>query len=196
MSGSAAMQIQEAQEDLRLSYFGGAPGMLVSAAAWFASGLSSLYWSNQRAVFVLFVGGMLIHPLSTILTKALGRSAKHVAGNPLGRLAQETTVWLILCLPLAFVVSRFNIDWFFPAMLLVISGRYTVFATMFGSRTYWACAAALAVGAYLLFKLGAGPATGAFTGATIEAVFSIAIFSRSRSRLIRGIVCSEMEEEA
>ena len=177
------MQIHEAQEDLRLSYFGGAPGMLVSAVAWFASGLSSLYSSNQRAVFVLFVGGMLIHPVSTVVTKALGRSARHAAGNPLGRLAQETTVWLILCLPLAFVVSQFRMEWFFPAMLLVISGRYTVFATMFGSRTYWACAAALATGAYLLFKLGAGPAAGAFTGATIEAAFSAVIFSQSRSRL-------------
>src|SRR4051794_24145551 len=105
MLGSDVMQIQVAQEDLRLSYFGGAPGMLVSAVVWLASGLASLYSSNQRAVLILFVGGMLIHPVSTVVTRALGRSARHAAGNPLGRLAQETTAWLILCLPLAFVVS-------------------------------------------------------------------------------------------
>jgi hypothetical protein len=183
MLGSDVMQIQVAQEDLRLSYFGGAPGMLVSAVAWLASGLAALYWSNQRAVLILFVGGMLIHPVSTVVTRALGRSARHAAGNPLGRLAQETTVWLILCLPLAFVVSQFKMEWFFPAMLSVISGRYTVFATMFGSRSYWACAVVLATGAYLLVRLGAGPATGAFTGATIEAAFSAVIFSQSRLRL-------------
>jgi hypothetical protein len=177
------MQIEDAQKDLRLSYFGGAPGMLVSALAWFAAGLASLYWSNQRAVFILFGGGMLIHRVRSVITKALGRSARHAAGNPLGRLALETTVWLILCLPLAFVVSQFKIEWFFPAMLLVISGRYTVFATMFGSRTYWACATALATAAYLLVKLGAGPATGAFTGAGIEAAFSAVIFFQSRLRL-------------
>ena len=91
-------------------------------------------------------------------------------------------MWLILCLPLAFVVSQFKIAWFFPAMLLVIAGRYTVFATMFGSRLYWACAAALATGAYLLVRLAAGPAIGAFTGATIEAAFSAVIFSQSRWR--------------
>jgi hypothetical protein len=183
MRGSDVMQIHEAQQDLRLSYFGGAPGMLVSSAAWFAAGLGSLYWSNQRAVVILFVGGMLIHPVSALVTRALGRSGRHAAGNPLGRLAQETTVWLILCLPLAFVVSQFRMAWFFPAMLLVIAGRYTVFATMFGSRSYWACAAALAGGAYLLVRLGAGPAAGAFTGATIEAAFSALIFSQSRLRL-------------
>jgi hypothetical protein len=183
MSASDVMQIQVAQEDLRRSYFGGAPGMLVSAVAWFASGLASLYWSNQRAVWVLFVGGMLIHPVSTVVTRALGRSARHATGNPLGRLAQETTVWLILCLPLAFVVSQSKIEWFFPAMLFVIAGRYTVFATMFGSRSYWACAVALATGACLLVRLGFGPAAGAFTGATIEAAFSAVIFSQSRLRL-------------
>ena len=174
------MRIEEAQQDLRRAYFGGAPGVLVSALAWLAAALASDIWSPQRAVIVLFVGGMLIHPVSTVLTKALGRSAKHAAGNPLGRLAMETTVWLILSLPLAFVVSRFRVDWFFPAMLLVIAGRYTVFATMFGSRVFWVCGAALATAAYLLVKLEAGPTAGALTGAAIEAVFASVIFYRSR----------------
>lgn len=176
------MTIEEAQKDFRLAYFGGAPGMLVSGVAWFAACLASLYWSNQRAVIVLFVGGMLIHPVSTLLVKALGRSARHAPGNPLGRLALETTVWLILCLPLAFVVSQFKMDWFFPAMLLVIAGRYTVFATMFGLRTYWICAAALATAAYMLVKLGSGPAAGAFTGASIDAAFAALLFAQSRLR--------------
>ena len=67
-------------------------------------------------------------------------------------------------------------------MLLVISGRYTVFATLFGSRIYWLCAAALATGAYMLVKLGGGPAAGAFTGASIEAVFAALLFSQPRLR--------------
>jgi hypothetical protein len=176
------MQIEEAQQDFRLAYFGGAPGMLVSALAWLAAGLASIYGSPQRAVIVLFVGGMLIHPVSTLVTRALGRSAKPAPGNPLGRLALETTVWLILCLPLAFAVSRFRIEWFFPAMLLLIAGRYAVFASMFGSRIFWVCGAALATAAYVLVKVGADPTAGAFTGSAIEAVFSSVIFFQSRLR--------------
>jgi hypothetical protein len=176
------MRIEEAQRDFRAAYFGGAPGVLVSALAWFTAGLVSIFESPQRAVIVLLIGGMLIHPVSTVLTKALGRSAKHASGNPLGRLALETTVWLILCLPLAFVVSRYRVEWFFPAMLLVIAGRYTVFATMFGSRTFWACGAALATAAYILVKLGADPTAGALTGGTIEAIFASLIFYQSRMR--------------
>ena len=176
------MRIDEAQQDFRLAYFDGAPGVLASALAWLAAGLTSVYGSPQRAVVALFVGGMLIHPVSIVLTKALGRSAKHSAGNPLGRLAMETTVWLILCLPLAYVVSQFRIAWFFPAMLLVIAGRYTVFASVFGLRIFWVCAAALAAAAYGLVKLGADPTAGAFTGAAIETLFASILFSRSRWR--------------
>jgi hypothetical protein len=175
------MEIEVAQQDMRTAYFGGAPGMLVSAMAWLTAGFISIHQSPQRAVVALFIGGVLIHPVSTVVTKLLGRSARHSSGNPLGRLAFETTIWMIACLPLAYVVSRFRIEWFFPAMLLVIGGRYLVFASMFGSRIFWACGAALMAAAYALVKLHAGPATGAFTGASIEAVFSAVIFARSRA---------------
>jgi hypothetical protein len=174
------MQIALAQEEMRRAYFGGAPGMLVSSIAWLTAALVAVHQSPQRAVIALFVGGILIHPISTLLTKFLGRSAKHSPGNPLGRLAFETTIWLIASLPLAYVVSRFRIEWFFPAMLLVIAGRYTVFSTVFGSRIFWVCGAALMAAAYVLFKLNATPEVGALTGASIEALFSATIFARSR----------------
>jgi hypothetical protein len=154
--------------------------MLVSSIAWFTAALVAAHQSPQRAVVALFVGGILIHPISTVLTKLLGRSARHSPANPLARLVFETTVWLIACLPLAYVVSRFRIEWFFPAMMLVIAGRYTVFSSVFGSRIFWVCGAALMAAAYALVKLNATPEVGALTGASIEALFSAALFARSR----------------
>ncbi len=174
------MHIEEAQQDFRHSYFGGAPGVLVSALAWFTAGLVSIYQSPRQAVITLLVGGMLIHPLSTLLVKALGRSAKPAAGNPMTRLALESTAWLIFCIPLAYALSRHRIEWFFPAMLLVIGGRYMVFATLYGRRIYWLCGGTLALAAYALAVAGASPSTGALTGAAIEAIFAAAIFLRSR----------------
>jgi hypothetical protein len=38
-----------------------------------------------------------------------------------------------------------NLSWFFPAMLMVIGGRYLSFAVVYGLRTYWALGASLAV---------------------------------------------------
>ncbi|GAB3383704.1 DUF7010 family protein [Lysobacter fragariae] len=172
--------IAQAQGDMRFAYYGGAPGVLTSATVWLVAALVSLQVSPERAIWTLFVGGMLIHPVAVLLTKAIGRPGNHRRGNPLGSLALASTFWLVMSLPLAYVVSRFRIDWFFPAMLLVIGGRYLTFSTMFGTRLYWACGGALALAGYWLARTSATPTMGAFTGAAIEAFFAIMIFVAAR----------------
>ena len=101
-------------------------------------------------------------------------------GNPFGALAFASTIWMILSLPLAYAASRLHIEWFFPAMLFVIGGRYLTFSTIFGARIYWVCGAALAIAGYLLGRAYASPELGAFTGAAIEAAFALAIFASAR----------------
>ncbi len=165
---------------MRHAYFGGAPGMLTSALVWMTAGVVALRQTPERAVWALFIGGMLIHPLSVLLTKALGRSGVHSRHNPLGTLALATTFWMILCLPLAYGVSLQRIEWFFPAMLLVIGGRYLTFSTVFGARIYWLCGGALAIAGYAVAATKASPVIGAFTGAAIEAAFAVVIFASAR----------------
>lgn len=174
------MTIAEAQHDMRFGYFGGAPGMFASALAWLVAGFVALNGTPKQAVMTLFVGGMLIHPVGVLLTKMLGRPGAHRKGNPLGSLALEGTFWMLLCLALAYGVSLLRAEWFFPAMLLVIGGRYLTFQTMFGMRVYWACGAALALAGVLLAKNGAPMAIGAFTGAGIEFAFSAFIYFVAR----------------
>jgi len=172
--------ILSAQRDMRVAYLHGAPGVLVSALAWATAGVVATVVSPERAVWTLFVGGALIHPVSTLLLKILGRSAKHQSGNPFAALAFATTIWMILCLPLVYAVSTLRIEWFFPAMLFVIGGRYLCFATMFGLRAYWICGAALAAAGYALGRAMAPPAFAAFAGSAIEAGFALAIFAGAR----------------
>jgi len=175
------MNIERAQEQMRHAYFGGAPGMLVSAAVWALAGGVASGGAFVNAVWTLFIGGMAIHPLGLLLAKALGRpgSAK---GNPLDRLAFESTITMILALPLAYGVSLHRADWFFPAMLLVIGGRYVVFASIYGLRLYWACGAVLAAAAYGAAVIHLAPAPAAFAGAAIEAIFALGLFARMRGR--------------
>ena len=175
-----ALSVADAPRDMRHAYLGGAPGLLTSATVWLVAGVVALQLSPDRAIWTLFVGGMLIHPLSVLLTKALGRPGAHAAGNPLGRLALESTAWMVLSLPLAYAVSRLHIEWFFPAMMLVIGGRYLTFATLYGTRAYWACGLALVTAAWLLARANAAPAVGAFTGAAIEAGFALLIWQSAR----------------
>lgn len=180
MSLPLAPTLADAQRDMRQAHFGGAPGMVVSAMAWCVAGLVALRVSPERAVWTLLLGGMFIHPLAVLIAKALGRSGNHARGNPLGALALATTAWLVLSLPLAYGVSMLRIEWFFPAMMLVIGGRYLTFAVLFGTRLYWACGAALALAGYLLGRAGAATETGAFAGAAIEAVFAVALLVVAR----------------
>jgi hypothetical protein len=176
------LNIARAQEQMRHAYFGGAPGMLVSAAVWAAAGAVASGGAFTHAVWTLFVGGMAIHPLGLLLAKALGRPGG-AKGNPLDRLALESTITMILALPLAYGLSLQRADWFFPAMLLVIGGRYVVFASIYGLRPYWACGAVLAAAAYGAAAMRLAPASAAFTGAAVEAAFALALFTMMRGRL-------------
>lgn len=178
-----AGSIAASQREMRRAYYGGAPGMLTSAIMWLAAGVAAVAVSPQKAVWTLFIGGMFIHPLAMVWNKAIGRPASHTPGNPFGALALATTVWMIAMMPLADGASRLRIEWFFPAMLLIIGGRYLTFAPMFGDRTYWVLGAALALAGCALAWANASPSLGAFTGAAIEAGFGVAIFAATRAEV-------------
>lgn len=165
---------------MRFAYCSGASGMLASAIAWLCAAVATVQASPKQAVWVLFIGGMLIHPLGVLISKLQGRPGNHSKGNPLGSLAWASTLWLIFSLPLAYAVSMLRIEWFFPAMLLVIGGRYLVFASLFGMRIYWLCGLALAAAGYLLVRTGAAPTRSAAVGAGIEFLFAAAIFVLDR----------------
>jgi hypothetical protein len=177
--------IADAQLDMRLAYFDGAPGILCSGLVWLIAGLVALNLSDKQAVWTLLIGGMFIHPAAVLLNKVLGRSGKHHAANPLASLAMASTFWMIMCLVLAYGVSMLRIEWFFPAVLLIIGGRYMTFATLYGMRIYWAIGIALGAAAYPLFAYGASPAAGALAGGLIEVGFAAAVFMMS-GRAARG----------
>lgn len=173
-------KLADAQADMRTGYLSGAPGVLTSATAWAIAAVVAARGSAGTAVWTLFIGGMLIFPVSVLLCKALGRSGKHAAGNPLAGLAAANTGWLILSLPLAYAASLQHIEWFFPAMLLTIGGRYLTFAPLYGMRIYWLCGGTLALAGVVLGRAYAPPVAGAVAGAAIEAGFALAIFVAAR----------------
>ena len=176
----ASLTVAAAQEDMRTAYLGGAPGLFVSGTVWTIAGLVCLWKSPQAAVWALYAGGVLIHPVSALLTRLLGRSARHAAGNPLGTLAFASTIWMILMLALAYGIALWRIELFFPAMLFIIGGRYLTFATVFGTKLFWLCGAVLALAGWQLAALLAAPATAAFAGGAIEIVFGVVVLAALR----------------
>lgn len=166
--------VLQAQSDMRRGYYSGAAGILASALAWTVSAATAVLESPEKAIWVLLVGGALIHPVGLLICRLLGAPGSHAKGNPLGLLAGASTFWLIFSLPLAYGLGLQKPAWFFAAMLLVIGGRYLVFGTLFGMRLYWALGLALAAAGFALAWVGAAAVVIVAAGAAIEAVFGVA----------------------
>ena len=169
--------IHEAQADMRVGYFSGGAGILASSLAWMVAAFIAWRFSTERAVWALFAGGVLIHPVSIVLCKLFGARGSHTKGNPLASLVGANTVWLIFCLPLAYTAYLQRPEWFFPAMLLVIGGRYLTFALLYGLRLYWALGLILAGGAYAVAASKAAPTCGALFGGTVELIFAVVVLA-------------------
>lgn len=172
--------ISEAQVDMRQGYCSGGAGVMASAVAWSVAAGVAVFGAAQDAVWALLIGGMLIHPAAVLICRLLGARGAHAKGNPLGQLAGASTVWLIFCLPLAFALGLQEPRWFFPAMLLVIGGRYLVFATLYGMHLYWVLGLALAATGFLLGYLAAPVHVAAVTGAALEGAFAAILLAQHR----------------
>lgn len=175
-SADGTTTVKAAQADLRNGYANGSVGVIVSGIMWLISAFVAYQFSGKHAVWTLLIGGMFIHPVSMLLSKAVGVKGGHSKGNPLANLAMEGTIFMLMCLPLAFVLSLHQTEWFFPAMLLIIGGRYLTFATLYGTRLYWIMGAVLGIAAYLLFSLQVQPVGVLSTGALMEISFGLFMF--------------------
>ncbi|BFM13497.1 hypothetical protein R50072_36500 [Simiduia litorea] len=167
--------IKEAQKDMNEAYFYGVPGIVSSGTIWLFAGIISLLIAPKIGIATLVFGGTLIFPASVLACKALGRSGKHSKDNPLAPLAIEGTVWMLLSIPIAIGAALTSLDLFFPAMLLVIGGRYLTFNTIYGSRIYWALGVVLAVSAVLITVLRVPVYIGGLVGGIIEYLFAFIV---------------------
>ncbi|SFN23132.1 hypothetical protein SAMN05421594_1675 [Chryseobacterium oleae] len=169
--------LKEAQQDMKYSYGYGSIGVFVSGVIWLLSSLSVHFYTPQKAIWVLIIGGVFIFPLSTLIGKLTGIKGDHHKGNPLGKLAMEGTIWMIMCIPLAYGLSLHKTEWFFQGMLMIIGGRYLTFASIYGTKMYWILGGILGLAAFSLFKIEAGAFLSALSGGCVEIIFGIIMYS-------------------
>jgi len=169
------MKFIEAQKDMRNAYFGGGPGAFASGIVWLTAGIVALMSTQQTSVLVFFFGGMLIHPLGILFSKALKRSGKHTKENPLSNLALESTFLLFIGLFIAFMTLKTQPNWFFSIMVLIIGGRYLLFSSMYGMRMYWIFGSTLILSGVTGFMFNAPFHLIALIGGSIEILFSFII---------------------
>lgn len=179
--------ILEAQSDMRSAYANGVPGVLSSASAWFIAGTVAWFASPISGILTLVFGGTLIFPVSVALCKAIGRTGKHNKNNPLAPLAIEGKFWMLLSIPIAGGAAFYKLEWFFPAMILIIAGRYLTFSTIYGLRVYWVFGITLILSSFILVAVNAPVFVSAFTGGILEIIFAFIILVYCKQQKSNGV---------
>lgn len=168
--------LHTAQQNMRTGYGYGSTGVLSSGIVWLCSALAVMLYGVTTGIWTLIIGGMMIFPLSMLIGKVAGIPGNHDSSNPLAKSAMEGTVWMLMCIPVAYGLSLIRLEWFFQGMLLIIGGRYLTFATLYGMKVYWLLGALLGAAAFVLFAMQAGAFYSALAGALIEILMGTVLY--------------------
>lgn len=177
------MTLSEQQQDIRRAYVGGGAGVIVSSTIWFIAAWAEQARGVAFAFVVLFVGGMFIFPVSTLLARFVFRRAGEAKGNSLGMTALESTIAMIGGLLAAWLILPFKPDYVFPLAAVAVGTHYAVFKTVYGDKLFWALGAVItAIG---LLPIFAGPVPGGviLAVAVIEALFGVLLTVRAVRRI-------------
>lgn len=175
------MVLNDAQREMSAGYNGGATGILVSGLVWLVAGFIARQHGIASGFTALFFGGMLIFPLSLMLSRVVFKAPSVSVSNGLNRLAMEGTVMLFAGIIMAYALIKVQPNVAFPAMALAMGARYFTFRTLYDELLYWPLGGLimLAGGAEILGLAQLGEGFGLLVGG-IEIVFAVLIFVRWR----------------
>lgn len=144
------MTVSEAQLDIYTIRRGIFYGQLVSGTLWLTSaGLAE--WRGPRAsIIMLVVDGFLIFPATELLIRVIGERARISAANALRSLGMQIAFVLPLSMPLLLPVGLYRLNWFYPAMTILLGAHYVPFVFLYAMRMFAVLAAS---------SLAAGPSS-------------------------------------
>jgi Na+-transporting methylmalonyl-CoA/oxaloacetate decarboxylase gamma subunit len=173
--------IAEAQQDNRRAFVGGGPGAFISGVLWLASAAVLTQRGVGSAFAFLFFGGMLIFPLSSLVSRHLFKRPKASKSNQLGRVALESTIAMIGGLFAAWLFLPIKPAYVFPLAAVAIGTHYAAFRTVYGNTLFWVLAGLItAVGLFDILgyiRFPGGPALGV---GVLEIVFGILLTVRDK----------------
>src|SRR5213080_5584368 len=146
------MDIQDAQREMRSVYIGGFWGQLVSSVIWLASAAVGTWVTPRASILTVVIGGFFIFLLTQMLLRLSGRRARVRKENTFHSLGMQVAFVLPLSMLLLVPVGLYNLNWFFPALIVLVGAHYLPFASLYGTRMFLFLSAILvAVG--VLFAL-------------------------------------------
>ena len=144
------MNIVDAQREVRFRCSGGFYGQAVSGLIWLGSASFASWGSPRTAIAVLVIGGFFIFAFTELLVRTVGSRLRLRSGNSLPQLGMQAAFVLPLSMPLLLPVSRYELNWFYPALMILLGAHYLPFVFLYGMRMFAALAAALLGGGIII----------------------------------------------
>jgi len=144
------MEIRDAQKEMRSVFLGGSVGQAVSGLIWLISAAVATWVSVNLAIIILAVGGAFIYPLTRLGLILLGQRGSLSPENTLSQLAMQVAFTVPLALPVIGAAALYNINWFYPAFMIIVGAHYLPFVFLYGMQHYGILAAALIGGGFVI----------------------------------------------
>lgn len=144
------MEIRTAQQDVRTTFLHGSVGQIVSGLIWLVSAALGTWVSERSAILLLVFVGAFIFPLTQLILRLLGRSAGLPKGHPMNPLAMQVAFILPLSLPVIGAAALSNVNWLYPAFMLVLGTHYMPFIFLYGMWEFGLLSAVLIGGSVVI----------------------------------------------
>jgi len=126
------MDIQDAQRESRSVFIGGFWGQLVSSTIWLVSAALGTWVTPKASILAVVIGGFFIFPLTQLMLRLSGRRATLSRENPFNYLGMQVAFVLPFSMLLLVPVGLYNLNWFFPALMVLLGAHYLPFGTLYG----------------------------------------------------------------
>lgn len=183
------MEIQEAQREVRSVYVGGFWGQLVSSIIWLVAAALGTWVTPRASILEAIIAGFFIFPLTKALLRLSGGPASTGKENSLHWLGMQVALVLPFSMLLLVPVGNYRLNWFFPALMVLLGAHYLPFVFLYGMRMFAFLAVFLiASGVVIALWFSAWFSLGAWVGGAALLVFawigrSIALAESRKRRL-------------
>lgn len=130
------MEIQDAQREVRSVYLGGFWGQLFYSILYLAAGAVGTWVTPKASILTAVVGGFFGFPIMQMMLRLSGRPVRLSRENPFHWLGMQIAFVLPLSMLLLWPVGLYRLNWFFPALMILVGAHYLPFATSYGMRMF------------------------------------------------------------
>lgn len=130
------MHIEEAQRETRFVFIGGFWGQLVSSIIWLASAAVGTWVSPKASILTAVISGFFIFPITQMMLRLSGRPARVNKENAFHFLGMQVAFVLPISMLLLIPVGQYDLNLFYPALMVLLGAHYLPFATLYGMRMF------------------------------------------------------------